>query len=211
MGYQVVLFDLDGTLTDSAPGITNAVRYALKHFGMEEPDEAFLLRFVGPPLHAAFREFCGFTPEAAEEAVAVFREYYREKGIDENCVYEGVKPLLASLKAAGKRLGVATSKPQALAERVIRNFGLEQYFDVVSGASFDETHSQKTAVILRAMETLSAEKNETLMIGDRRFDIEGAHECGIDACGVLYGYGSREEFAKAEYIAENVNDILQFT
>ena len=209
MGYNVILFDLDGTLTDSAPGIMNAVRYALKHFGAEIPGESELLRFVGPPLHAAFREFCGFTPDMAEEAVATFREYYREKGIDENRVYDGIKPLLASLKAAGRRLGVATSKPQALAERVIRNFDLEQYFDVVSGASLDETHSQKTAVILRAMELVSAEKNETLMVGDRRFDVEGAHECGIDACGVLYGYGSREELSNAEYIAKNVNDILQ--
>ena len=211
MGYSVILFDLDGTLTDSAPGITNAVRFALKRFGIEPPSEAFLLRFVGPPLHAAFRELCGFTPDTAEEAVAAFREYYREKGIDENRVYEGIVSLLIKLKAAGKRLGVATSKPEALAERVIRNFDLEQYFDVISGASLDETHSQKTAVILRAMETLSAEKNETLMIGDRRFDIEGAHECGIDACGVLYGYGSRAELTEAEYIAENVNDILQFS
>lgn len=210
MGYGVILFDLDGTLTDSAPGIKNAVRYALSRFGMKAPDEAFLLRFIGPPLYAAFREFCGFTRERAEEAVAAFREYYREKGIEENRVYEGVASMLSSLKAAGKRLCVATSKPQGFAERVIRNFGLEGFFDVISGASLDETHTQKAAVILHAMAAVNAEKSDTLMVGDRLFDVLGAHECGIAACGVLYGYGSREELGEAEYIAENVNDILQF-
>lgn len=210
MGYDAILFDLDGTLTDSAEGIVNSVRYALRSYGIEESDTAALMRFVGPPLAFSFREYYGFSEERAEEAVTRFREYFTEKGILENRVYDGVRELLVALKAEGKRLAVATSKPQPLAERVLHNFALYDLFDVVSGASYDERSMNKATVITAALDALGTPPSRVLMVGDRVYDVVGARECGVDACGVLYGCGTREEFVEAKYIAENVNDILHF-
>ena len=203
--WKTILFDLDGTLTDSAPGITNSVAYALAHFGIhEEPKD--LLKFVGPPLNESLAEFYGFSPERTTEAIAVFREYFVEKGWCENAPYPGVTEMLRDLQAAGKQLMVATSKPEVQAVRILKHFGLAPYFDHICGAPPDnEEGAKKSAIIRRALEW-AGDLSQTVMVGDRRHDVAGAKETGLPCIGVLYGYGGREELeqAGAAYIAEDM-------
>lgn len=204
--WSTILFDLDGTLTDSAPGITNSVAHALAHFGIhEEPKN--LLKFVGPPLNESLAEFYGFSPEQTTEAITVFREYFVEKGWCENAPYPGIEELLRDLKAAGLRLMVATSKPEVQAVRILKHFGLADYFEQICGAPpGNEDGARKSAVIRRALSYVSGETASAVMVGDRRHDVAGAHETGLPCVGVLYGYGDREELEKAgaEYIAEDM-------
>ncbi len=211
MGYDYIFFDLDGTLTDSGEGIVNSVVYALKRFGIEA-DRDELYSFVGPPLLHSFMDFCGFSESDAEKAVAYYREYFSEKGIFENRVYEGIEEVLAELKERGRGLYVATSKPAEYTVRILDKFGLSRYFDYVSGSSMHGKDSGKDVIIRRAVEHSGADANRILMVGDRRFDIEGAKKNGTASVGVLYGYGSRLELleAGADYIAENAEDILRF-
>ena len=203
--WKTILFDLDGTLTDSAPGITNSVSRALAHFGIrEEPGN--LLKFIGPPLNESLPEFYGFTPEQTAEAVAVFREYFVEKGWLENAPYPGIGGLLQKLKAAGLRLMVATSKPEVQAVRVLDHFGLSGYFDRIFGApAGNEDGARKSTVIRRAL-SYAGDASSAVMVGDRWHDVVGAHETGLPCIGVLYGYGGREELenADAEFIAEDM-------
>lgn len=207
--YQTILFDLDGTLTDSGPGIMNAVTYALHHYGIEVEDRASLHRFIGPPLVDSFQEFYGFSPEKAREATATFREYYNVKGIFENEPYEGILPLLAELQAAGRKVIMATSKPEKMALRVAEHFDFAKYFDVLAGAAMDETRTTKSEVLAYALAQADADPAATVMVGDRKFDVEGAKAFGLDSIGVLYGYGPREELeaAGADYIAPTVADL----
>lgn len=204
MGYDVVLFDLDGTLTDSGPGIMNAAAYAMEHYGLRY-DPAVLRRFVGPPLLESFRDFCGFDNRAkCEEAVWVFREYYEVKGIFENSVYPGVPEMLETLLAAGKRLAVATSKLDSAARRVLEHFDLAKYFELASGSLADNSRTKKSEVVAWALETLGVTdtgKNRALMVGDREHDVLGARENGLDCLGVLYGYGDAAELERAGAIA----------
>ena len=209
--WKTILFDLDGTLTDSAPGITNSVSRALAHFGIEERPEN-LLRFIGPPLNESLPEFYGFTPEQTAEAVAVFREYFVEKGWCENAPYPGIGKLLQDLKAAGLRLMVATSKPEVQAVRILKHFGLAEYFDRIFGApAGNEDGARKAAVIRRALRC-AEDPSSVVMVGDRRHDVEGAREAGIPCIGVLYGYGSREELsaAGASFLAETPAEVKKF-
>ena len=203
--WKTILFDLDGTLTDSAPGITNSVAHALAHFGIhEEPGN--LLKFIGPPLNESLPEFYGFTPEQTTEAVVVFREYFVEKGWCENAPYPGAADLLRDLRAAGKQLMVATSKPEVQAVRILKHFGLAEYFDHICGAPpGNEDGAKKSAVILRALEW-AEDVSQAVMVGDRRHDVAGAKETGLPCIGVLYGYGGREELeeAGAAFIAEDM-------
>ena len=210
--YQTILFDLDGTLTDSAEGITNSVAYALKRWEIEVTDKTELHKFVGPPLIDSFQKYYGFSEKEAKEAVAVFQEYYREKGIFENEVYPGISEMLQQLKSRGKKLIVATSKPEVFAVRVMEHFHLDTYFDIVAGALTDETRTKKSEVIQYALERAGiTDVSELIMVGDREHDVFGAKAFGMDCIGVLYGYGSREELenAGAAYIVENVADILE--
>lgn len=212
--YRYFLFDLDGTLVDSSIGITNSVRYALGKYGIEEPDRSRLYRFIGPPLTYSFREFYGFSEETCWEAVEYYREYYKKKGIYENRVYEGIEVLLKQLIGQGKELIVATSKPEVFAREIIRFHHLDSYFQYVAGMELDGGRGTKAEVIeyaLCACKIVSREK--TLMIGDRRYDVEGAHKVGVDCMGVLYGFGSRKELkeAGADYIVGSVSDILMYT
>lgn len=204
--WKTVLFDLDGTLTDSAPGITNSVAHALAHFGIhEEPGN--LLKFIGPPLNESLPEFYGFSPEQTAEAVTVFREYFVEKGWCENAPYPGIAKLLQDLKRAGLRLMVATSKPEVQAVRILKHFGLADYFERICGApQGNEDGARKSTVIGRALSYVNNDTSSAVMVGDRRHDVVGAHEAGIPCIGVLYGYGSREELEKAgaEFIAEDL-------
>ena len=211
--YQFYFFDLDGTITDSSLGITNSVRYALAKYGIEEPDRKKLYRFIGPPLAESFREFYEFPEEQCQEAIRYYREYYRDKGIYENQVYDGLEEVLKKLKEVGKQLVVATSKPEVFAREIIRYFHLDSYFSYVAGMELDGGRGTKAEVIEYAIRSCGAEdRREVLMIGDRKHDVIGARQAGIDCVGVLYGFGSEEELkeAGAAGIAASVEDILKY-
>ena len=198
MAYDIFLFDLDGTLTDSSLGITNSVIYALKKYGITVEDRRSLYRFIGPPLTDSFRDFYGFSEEKALEAVGFYREYYRDKGIFENRVYEGMEETLKELKNRGKRLIVATSKPEPFARRIIDHFGLAPYFEYVAGMELDGGRGTKAEVIAYALRACGIEdRSGAVMVGDREHDVAGARKEGLPCIGVLYGFGSREELEKA--------------
>jgi len=212
-GYKYVLFDLDGTLTDSAIGITNSVAYALKRWNIEVEDKSTLNRFVGPPLSWAFQTYFGFSEEQSFEAVDEYRVYYRERGIFENLVYPGVPEMLDAVRKTGKKVILATSKPEHFAKQILDHFDLTKYFDLVAGATMDYSRAKKGQVIAYALKTFGVtDVSECIMVGDRDQDVNGAREQGFDCIGVLYGYGGREELeaSGAKYIAETVEDILKF-
>ena len=207
--YSTVLFDLDGTLTDSADGIINSVLYALGKFGMSA-DPAELRGFLGPPLDYSFSHFIGFSPEQTDAAIKYYREYFAETGLFENEPYEGADRLLRDLKASGKKILLATSKPEAFAKRILERFELAQYFDLICGATMDTSRSRKADVIRYALaESGTTDLSDAIMVGDRHHDVDGARECGLDCIGVLYGYGSREELetAGATYITGTVDEL----
>ncbi len=208
--YSTLLFDLDGTITDPAEGITNSVAYALEKFGITVSDHTTLNRFIGPPLLDSFRDFYGFTDEQAKQALGFYREYYAVKGITENRLYDGMRELLRDLKRGGYRLLVATSKPELYARRIFDQMGLTAYFDVIAGSDMAEKRADKAQVVAYALEQAAlVDRSEALMIGDRRFDVEGAAKEGLPCAGVLFGYGDRPELetAGATYIAETVDDL----
>ena len=210
--YQTILFDLDGTLTDSGIGIINSVMYALEKFDIHVPDRTSLYSFIGPPLVESFEEHYGFDRQQAERAVSYYREYFSRKGIYENRPYDGIKKLLAELKDSGKVLIVATSKLEKFADEVLKHFELYDYFDFVAGSSPDGTRIEKGEIITYALEKAGvAERESAIMVGDREHDIMGAKEAGIDSLGVLYGYGSREELvmAGADFLAEDVGTVAK--
>lgn len=211
--YKYILFDLDGTLTDPGLGITNAVMYALKKFNIEVPDRSELYKFIGPPLLESFEKYYGMTPEQRQMALQYYREYFKPYGLYENTVYDGVGEVLAALKVQGKKLILATSKPEPFAVEILRHFGLDKYFDFVAGATMDETRNKKADVIAYALENCGiTDLSAAVMVGDREHDVLGAKQNGLDCVGVLFGYGDREELsaAGAAYIAEKVEDILRF-
>ncbi|CYU95198.1 HAD family hydrolase [Streptococcus suis] len=207
--YQTILFDLDGTLTDSGQGILNSVAYALEKMGIEEPDTANLNRFIGPPLYESFSRFYQLSPEDTQSAVDAFRVYFKEKGMFENQLYPGIFSLLEELRTAGKTLVIATSKPEIFAKQILEHFGIAHYFDVIAGASLDSSRISKADVIGYAINQLEAFPKHAVMIGDREHDIEGARMHQLPAIGVLYGYGSKQEFEKAgaTMIVETVQDL----
>lgn len=213
MDYKYILFDLDGTVTDPGIGITNSVMHALRKFGIIEEDRSRLYKFIGPPLADSFRQFYEFSEEETARGIEYYREYFTDKGIFENEVYEGMEELLAALNRQGRKLIIATSKPEVFAERILEHFHLDSYFSFVAGATMDEKRVKKAEVIAYALESCGiSDLSGVLMIGDRKHDVIGAHEVGVDVMGVLHGYGSREELEKAgaDYIAENVEEIKKF-
>ncbi|MGN0458466.1 MAG: HAD family hydrolase [Eubacterium sp.] len=208
--YGVILFDLDGTLTDSSPGIINSIIYALDKYGISVEDTSNLRKFLGPPLHESFKEFYGFDDEKAMEAVKYYREYFSTKGLLENQVYDGIPELLQSLADNGKRLILATSKPQQFTDRIMKHFDLEKYFEFVAGSNMDGTRSKKAEVIEYALNKCQiTDKSKVVMVGDRKHDIIGAKAVGIDSIGVEYGYGDYYELqsAGATYIVKTVNEL----
>ena len=208
--FDYLFFDLDGTLTDPAQGITNSFIHALKYFGIEIPSYEKLCSFIGPPLPDTFKTQFGFDEEKAAEGVKKYREYFATKGLLENSVYPGIPELLTSLKEAGKKLVVATSKPEEYSVKIIEHFGLAKYFENVCGSLMDESRSKKDEVIEYAIERNGiTDRSKILMIGDRKHDIIGTKKVGIKSCGVLFGYGSLEELqtAGADFIAENVSQL----
>ena len=208
MAYETILFDLDGTLTDSGPGIMNAVRYALNKMGIEETDVSRLRTFIGPPLHENFSKLYSMDYDTAWVAVNNFREYYLDKGWMENEPYPGIPELLRDLREAGKTLMVATSKPDATARKVLEHFDLTKYFHRIQGATFQDTHCQKADVI-RMVLAECPHSEPVVMVGDRENDCEGAAKNAIPCIGVLYGYGDRPELesAGAAQIAPTVEDL----
>ena len=208
MSWETILFDLDGTLTDPAEGITKAVEAALNHYGITVEDRSTLNKFIGPPLDESFPEFYGFDDEQVREATAVFREYFGRRGWAENIPYPGIDKLLADLKAAGKKLIVATSKPEEFAVRIMEHFDLARYMDVIAGAPMDNQEGAKKASVIRdALRRCGVEDLSTaVMVGDRRHDVAGGHQVGLKVIGVLYGYGDRPEHeaAGADYVVEDV-------
>ena len=211
--YQTILFDLDGTLTDPGEGITNSVAYALEKYGIKVKDRTELYKFIGPPLLDSFMEFYGFTEEQAREAIVFYRQYFTTKGMFENQVYEGITELLENLKKAGKRLIVATSKPYEFSVEILKHFDLLKYFDYVSGATLDETRSAKGDIIQYALRQNELENiSEIVMVGDRKHDVIGARQNGIDTIGVLYGYGSKKELeeAGAKYLASFPQEVFRY-
>ena len=210
MRYTEIFFDLDGTLTDPYEGITKSVKHSLTYFGIDVADRNELKCFIGPPLWESYMKYYGFTKEDADEAVKRYREYFSVTGLFENEVYWGIPSLLQELKNAGLRLTVATSKPAVFSQKILDKFDLSKYFDFLSGSELDGTRVNKADVIEYAIGNLGiTDRSSILMIGDRLHDIEGAHKCGVDACGVLWGYGDRQEHTKcgADYIAENLDEL----
>jgi len=205
------LFDLDGTLTDPGIGITNSVMHALEKFNIHVSDRKELYPFIGPPLVDSFEKYFGFDEKQALQAVEYYREYFREDGIFENVVYEGIPEMLGELKNRGAIVALATSKPYEFSVRILDHFDLHQYFDFVGAATMDGRISRKADVISHLIDKLGEnEKSSILMIGDRDQDIDGAKANGLQSAGVLWGYGSREELmgAGADYIVSAPSDIV---
>lgn len=211
--YKYIFFDLDGTLTDSEEGIIRSLEYAFDELKLERPPYDFLRKFIGPPLVVSFHEYMNFDDELTEKAIEKYRERYNVTGIFENAPYEGITQLLSQLVESGCRLAVATTKPEYMALRVTDRYGLTPYFETVSGAIGE--NDTKEAVIKRACERMKIPENEwnqILMIGDRKFDIIGAHACGIKCCGVRYGFAPDGEFEEygADYIVGDVKELKNF-
>ena len=217
---QYILFDLDGTITDSKLGILKSMQYAMKHFGIEIKDGEFdsYMFFLGPPLQYSFRNYFKLEEEKIGEAIAKYREYYIPRGmLLENKLYQGIEDLLKNLKNAGKTVILATSKAEKLAREILEHFDIAKYFDFTAGAELDGTRSKKDEVILYALEQCGVfldsdeEKAKAIMIGDRNHDIIGAAKTGLESVGVLYGYGSLEELTageyKADYIVRDVEEL----
>ena len=210
LGYTTLLFDLDGTLTDSAEGIINCVLYALKPLGIEETDQKRLNSFIGPPLYDSFKRVYGLDKPTNLAAIERYRERYDKIGKFENRVYEGIPELLDRLKAAGYRLILATAKPEKFSFEILEHFGLYQKFDYLYGSDESIKRINKAQVIrdIRLAHPDITPQN-TIMIGDRNHDVLGASENGLDCIGVLYGFGDREELeaANAKYIVDTVEDL----
>jgi len=212
MRPDVVLFDLDGTLTESAPGITRSIAYALETAGVPPLDAATLLRFVGPPLFDSFRDIAGLDDAGAAAAVSAYREYFIEHGMYDNSVYPGISELLQALLDDGRRLAVATSKPTPQAVPIIEHFGLSKYFEVVLGPATDGLDTTKADVVADVLQTMGIPANpDVVLIGDRSHDVVGAHAVGISSIGVTWGYGSREELRAtgADVIVSDVEELAE--
>lgn len=190
-----ILFDLDGTLTDSGEGIMNCAKLALEHYGLPIPSEAELRTFVGPPLHESFIRF-GVPAEEAENAIKIYRSRYLTVGKFENFPYPGIPEMLGALKEAGHKLYVATSKPENTSVEILEHFGLAQYFDLICGASMDLSRNSKADVIAYLLDKTGHVEN-TVMVGDTAFDVIGAKAHGIATIGVAWGYGKVEDMENA--------------
>ena len=209
--FDCILFDFDGTVFDTVEGITKSVRYALNKVGIDAEPES-LRCFAGPPLADKFMEVYGFDRAAAEQAVRDYRERYRPIGMNECCVFPGIKELLEKLRAAGKTVGIATSKPQELAEELLRRENMLGLFQVICGSRPDGNDSAKWQVVQRAMELRGAAKENTILVGDTKYDVAGAHKVGIACVGVRYGYAAEGELeaAGADAVVEDLPELESF-
>jgi len=212
MRYETVLFDLDGTLTDSAPGLIRSLNHALVKLGFPPEEDAVLRAFIGAPLDEIFGRTYGCDEARIADGVVFFREYFTAKGLFENAVFDGVEPMLQTLRAAGVRIGLATSKPEPFARRILEHFGLAPLFTFIGGSTMEETRTAKHEVIDYVLAAMGADASAAVMVGDRAYDVEGARRCGLDAVGALYGYGTRAELetAGAAYLAAAPRDVAAF-
>ncbi|WP_270090402.1 HAD-IA family hydrolase [Sphingobacterium sp. SYP-B4668] len=211
--YRNLLFDLDGTLSDPAEGITKSIAYSLAHFGIQVDDLHSLEPLIGPPIKQTLLEKYHFTEDQADIGVLKYRERFAEKGLYENILYDGIKDLLATAKKNGYRLYLATSKPTVFAEQILDYFSIRGYFDFVGGSALDDSRPTKTHVIQHVLaENNIHDTTHTLMIGDRKYDVIGGQNTGMDTMGVLYGFGNRQELevAGATYTIESVAALNQF-
>jgi phosphoglycolate phosphatase len=209
MRYPVIFFDLDGTLTDPAEGITKSVQYALTKFGIDAALDD-LRGFIGPPLQHSFMNSYRFDASTARQAVEYYREYFAVTGIFQNLLIPGIPELLARMKNNGSRLAVVTSKPAFYAEQVVRHFGLDHFFDAVVGPGLDLANAEKQVLIGEAMSRYDGKRaGDFIMIGDREHDVIGAHANGIASIGVTYGVGSREELiaANATHVVDTLTEL----
>lgn len=204
-----ILFDLDGTITDSGEGIMNCAELALRHFGLPVPDRTTMRVFVGPPLDETFIKF-GVHPSQTDEAIRVYRSRYLTVGMFENFPYPGIEKLLSRLKALGHRLYIATSKPEHMAVEILTHFGLAQYFDCICGATLDGTRSKKADIITYLLEKTGSTA-DAVMVGDTAYDVIGAKAHGMPAIGVAWGYGKAAdmEAAGAAGIAGTMEELFQ--
>lgn len=212
--FTHLFWDLDGTLTESAPGIMNSARHALDYYGIHDVPQSTLKKFIGPPLMDSFQELFGFSHEKAHEAMGKYREYFGEKGLFENSVYNGIIETLQALKNQGKHLYVATSKPEVFMKRILERFQLARFFEFAGGSDLEESRSEKALVIQYVIQENHLEEErkngKILMIGDRKHDIIGAHKNNIPCCACLWGYGNRQEFSEfgADYVIERPKELL---
>lgn len=209
--YDIVLFDLDGTLTKSEIGIVNAVTYALSKFDIIADNKDELKKFIGPPLAMSFIKYFDFTGEKAKEAVVYCQEYMKDKGIYEAPLYGGIEEMLKKLKQKEKRLFIATSKPEVFATQIIKYLHIENFFDGIVGANLDGTRTDKAEIIASLLDNYAIfDKSKVVMVGDREHDIYGAKRTDIDSIGVLYGYGDMEELvsAGATYIIKTPLELI---
>lgn len=191
---RYVFFDLDGTVTDPKEGITKSIQFSLRKFGIEVTDLDSLCPFIGPPLSQSYEKFFGFSHEQALEAVDEYRVYYKDRGIFECYVYDGIKELVKDLHESGVKVVLATSKPEGYATQILEHFEILKYFDVVAGSTMDGSRVEKADVIRHAISMLEGfNPEEAVMIGDRKFDYNGASECGISCILIGYGYGEMTE------------------
>ena len=209
--YETVIFDLDGTIIDSAEGIINSFTYTFRKLGVPVPPRDGFGIFIGPPLLYSFENICGLGKEGAVRAVEIYREYFSEKGIYQNTVYGGIENLLAELKKRGKTILLATSKYELYALKILENIGLSKYFSFIAGSEKDGGRGTKAEVISYVLEKTGAKKESAVMVGDRMHDTMGAREVGIDSIGALWGYGSEEELSSggATHIARVPKEILE--
>ena len=208
--WTCVLFDLDGTLTDSAPGITSSLASTFETLGLPVPSPAQLVEYVGPPLLDSLRLFAGMNEDEARHALAVYRTDYHENGAFDSAVFPGIRGVLSRLKDAGIPLAVATSKPELQATRILEHFGLAEYFDVIAGATEDESRSAKSDVVADALRRLTesgVDLAHTVMVGDRAFDVEGAAVNGVPTILVEWGYGSPAEAAGAIAVVHSADQL----
>ena len=212
--YKAIMFDLDGTLTESGEGITKSDQYALEKIGRPEPDLEKLKVFVGPPLLDQFMKYADTDEETARQAVAFYRERYGVTGIYENSVYPGIPELLEELRRKGYLLAVASSKPENYVNQVLDYFHLSGYFDVIVGSEMNGNRTRKAQVIEETLERLklSGHRNQVLMVGDKEHDVLGAREAGVSCVAVSYGYGTMEELEAAEplKIVSSAEELLHF-
>ena len=209
---KYILFDLDGTITEPSLGITNSAKYALEKLGIKVNNNQDLLFFIGPPLMETFKEYYGFDDNMATLAVEKYREHYKDIGMMQCELYPSIEKLLIELKNMGYTLAIATCKPKIFAVPILKHFNLDKYFTYIAGASIDGNISLKEEVIQDALNNLNVTNNqEVIMIGDRKHDVIGAKKHNIDCIGVLYGYGSKQEFidCNCKYIVNDVLDILE--
>jgi len=209
MVYSTVLFDLDGTLIDPFEGITSCAQYALAHFGINT-DKQDLKCFIGPPLRESFPQYYGLDKEQTEIAIEKYRERFQPQGVYENVLYDGVIHMLERLKAQGKTIILATSKPEVYAKKILVHHGIDKYFSFVCGATLDGRIDSKTEVIAHILREMNLDPKACVMVGDREHDVTGALNNGIDAVGVLWGYGSRDELIQsgADEVFETIDDLL---